>query len=238
MIGVGRRAYPSLESLDLTHHRARAVSALRAKAHDDDDEARVLKHQLAEIDAAIKRGVASMPDDERRRFLTELYGAHAEHPDHECAPAGSVDLVDGIMTHHVITLNEEDNLADLEPSMAQFGLRHLPVVDGTRLVGLISHRDVLRMHGSDLGSNPLGDRVERQRRESTFVAEVMHREVSTVSPDTSVRDAAKILVAHKFGCLPVIDGDHNLVGIVTEHDIVAHFVKQGVDPVDADAAAS
>jgi len=227
MIGTGRRPFPSLESLDLSYHRNLATDALKSRAHRDDEERRLLEKQLEEIDRAIERGVDAMPDDARREFLMGLYGARATESRHEQAADADPSTVEAIMTHRMVTLNEEDNLADLEPSMAQFGLRHLPVVDGTRLVGLVSHRDVLRVQGSEIASSPLGAQVDKGTRDKTFVAEVMHRDLVTVSPTTPAIEAAKILADHKFGCLPVVDGDGNLVGIVTDHDLLVYFISQG-----------
>ena len=227
MIGTGRRPYPSLDSLDLSYHRDQAMAALRSRAHRDDEEHQLIKRQLEEIDRAIERGVDAMPDDKRREFLMDLYGAHSTETSTETAADADPDTVGAIMSHRVVTLNEEDNLTDLEPSMRQFGLRHLPVVDGKRLVGLVSHRDVLRIQGGGLASNPLSDHINEDRQANTFVAEVMHRDLSTVSPSTPAMEAAKILADHKFGCLPVVDGDGNLLGIVTDHDLLVYFINRG-----------
>lgn len=116
-------------------------------------------------------------------------------------------IVADIMTRDLVTLNEEDNLGRLEYGMTQQRIRHLPVVDGRRLVGLITHRDLLRAAAGKVGAE-------------AFVARVMTRDPTTVRPETSLGDAARILAESKFGCLPVVDRDGNLVGIVTEHDFV------------------
>jgi CBS domain-containing protein len=122
-------------------------------------------------------------------------------------------LVADIMTREVITLNEEDNLADLEYGMTRERIRHLPVVDGRKLVGLITHRDLLRAAASKLG----GD---------AFVARLMTRNPTTIRPDATLGDAARVLAESKFGCLPVIDAGGELVGIVTEHDFVKLFAMR------------
>ena|SRR5687768_1461290 len=116
-------------------------------------------------------------------------------------------FVADLMTREVLTLNEEDNLADLEHGMQRERIRHLPVVDGRKLVGLITHRDLLRAAAHHVGS-------------SAFAAQLMTREITTVTPETTLGDAARILAENKFGCLPVVGADGDLVGIVTEHDFV------------------
>jgi CBS domain-containing membrane protein len=134
-------------------------------------------------------------------------------------------VVADIMTKDVLYLTEEDNLSQIGQTMERFSLRHLPVVDGGRLIGLLTHRDVLRLAVSELADN---DQVrnERQKRlvENTFVAKVMTRRPVTVFPDTPIVEAAEVLVESKFGCLPVVDAHGNLVGIVTEHDFLKLLV--------------
>ncbi|MGB0680195.1 MAG: CBS domain-containing protein [Polyangiales bacterium] len=128
------------------------------------------------------------------------------------------------MTTQVITLNEWDNLGDIRAGMEAFGLRHLPVVDGKRLVGLVSHRDMLRYAVSALEQHRVA--TERQSRlEEQFVASIMTREVRTVTPETSVQEAAQLFTDYKIGCLPVVDGQGDLQGLVTEHDLLQLLVE-------------
>jgi CBS domain-containing protein len=133
-------------------------------------------------------------------------------------------VVADIMTREVVTLNEEDNLADLAAGMERYALRHLPVVDGRKLVGLVSHRDVLRLTRSTLERAPVAAERDLSLKQQTFVASVMTRHVDTARPETTVADAARILLAGKFGCLPVVDARGDLIGIVTEHDLLRELV--------------
>jgi CBS domain-containing protein len=121
----------------------------------------------------------------------------------------SATTVSDIMTRRVIYLREEDNLSRIVEGMEHFGLRHLPVLDGDKLVGMISHRDMLKILSS----------TER-REEETFVASVMTRDPIAVAPDTPIAEAARTLLKARFGCLPVVDSDGNVIGIVTEHDFL------------------
>ena len=114
-----------------------------------------------------------------------------------------------IMTRRVIYLREEDNLSRIVEGMEHFGLRHLPVLDGDRLVGMITHRDMLRILCAD-----------ERREESTFVASIMTRDPIAVGPGTTIVEAARILIRARFGCLPVVDEHRNVIGIVTEHDFM------------------
>ncbi|QQR88607.1 MAG: CBS domain-containing protein [Myxococcales bacterium] len=129
-----------------------------------------------------------------------------------------------IMTTTVHVLYEEDNLEKIRKHMDKYSMRHLPVVDDEKVVGMISHRDVLRMAVSALEPSSVANSLDHRISE-TFVGAVMTRDIKTVHKNSSVRDAAKLLVSGHFGCLPVLDDSEKLVGVVTESDIlkaVAH----------------
>lgn len=132
--------------------------------------------------------------------------------------------VEDIMTRAVVTLREEDNMLAIAEGMHAYGLRHIPVVDNGKLVGLLTHRDVLRFKDSEYTRGRARDAIEDRRSEQTFVASVMTRDVQTVRPETPLAEAAQQLVNHKFGCLPVTSPDGTLQGIVTEHDFLKAFV--------------
>lgn len=124
-----------------------------------------------------------------------------------------------IMTRRVVCLLEEENLESVEKGMQRFGYRHLPVVDGSKIVGLVSEADFLRASVSSLDE-------ERVLKDATlkryyFVSEIMTRDVVTVRPDCSVVQAAQVLRERRLGCLPVTEADGSLVGIVTSSDFVA-----------------
>ncbi|MBK8996899.1 MAG: CBS domain-containing protein [Myxococcales bacterium] len=122
------------------------------------------------------------------------------------------------MTAKVVYMLEEENLERIGKGMERFKFRHLPVVDGGKLVGIVSQRDYLRASVSDLDPDFAlkNDNLKR----NIFVAEIMTRGVVSVRPDTPLLDAAKLLREHRFGCLPVTEADGSLVGIVTDYDFV------------------
>lgn len=128
------------------------------------------------------------------------------------------NLVRDIMTQKVVTLFEEDNLTGVEDGMTHFKFRHLPVVDGKRLVGLITHRDLLRIAASAL--EPGAEQKTRTMNERVFARDVMQRDVVTVREDTPILDAGRLMWNNKMSCLPVIAEDGELLGIVTEGDFL------------------
>jgi CBS domain-containing membrane protein len=123
-----------------------------------------------------------------------------------------------LMTTDVVTLTEEETLAHAQRCMARGRIRHLPVIRDKRLVGLITHRDLLAASFSIFAEV---EASEQRRVFSTVpVVEAMHRDVVTVSPNLDVAQAARILLENKYGCLPVVDSEGDLLGIVTEADFL------------------
>lgn len=123
-----------------------------------------------------------------------------------------------IMSKDVVTLEESETLEFVEESMRTLRFRHMPVMDRGRLVGLISHRDVLRVSASSLLSN--GEQQTHYLAKKFFVRDVMTRQVATVNRDTPLLEVATRLRKGKLGCLPVVDAENTLVGIITEADFV------------------
>jgi CBS domain-containing membrane protein len=124
-----------------------------------------------------------------------------------------------IMTTPVTTLEPNDNLAFAEELMTVERVRHLPVVDGDVLVGILSHRDIAAA-SIPLMNDPSTEQDIAAKR-NVRVDEVMHHEVETIGPDDEAVKAADILLTQKVGSLPVVDERHHLMGILTEADFVA-----------------
>ena len=132
-----------------------------------------------------------------------------------------------IMTAPVVTFFAEQTLPLAEDVMHFKHLRHLPVVDDNgKLVGLVSHRDLLRAQISSLSG--LTDAERRARQADVRVYQVMTRDVWAVGPETAASAVARTLLDHRFGCLPVVDKDERLLGIITERD----FIKFAIAHLD------
>jgi CBS domain-containing protein len=131
--------------------------------------------------------------------------------------------VGDFMTRDLVTVQESDDLALAEQLLRLGGIRHLPVVREKKLVGLLTHRDLLR------------SAVTRPAK-TTLASDVMTREPTTARPGTSLVQAARVMLANKFGCLPVCEEDGTLVGIITEADFV-RFAADVVQDLDLVAEA-
>ena len=114
--------------------------------------------------------------------------------------------VGDLMTHHVHTVTPNDRLDDMHALMRIAGIRHLPVMAGDKLVGIISDHDVV---------------LAWTQGPETRASAIMTRQTRWVFPDTPAREAAFHILHDKIGCLPVLDRACKLVGIVTESDFVA-----------------
>jgi len=106
------------------------------------------------------------------------------------------------MTTAIVTVKASDNLTSARAEMEVGVIRHLPVVDDRNtLVGVLSDRDVLHL-----------------RATNKHVADVMTRDVITVSPDAPAIEAASIMLDHKISSVLVVDDAGTLVGVVTQTD--------------------
>lgn len=129
-----------------------------------------------------------------------------------------------LMTEQVFCVTPDDDLATLRDLMMERHVRHIPVVDADRdLVGIVSHRDLLR---SSLIEQPdLPGYLQESVLTRLAVRDVMTEDVATVEADTDLRDAAELMFENKYGCLPVTEGTR-LAGILTESDFV-RFMAHG-----------
>jgi CBS domain-containing protein len=140
--------------------------------------------------------------------------------DRPAAPRPAADLaVADLMTPEPVTIGPADSLARGWAIMRAKRIRHLPVVghDG-RIVGLVSHRDVLAVSSSSL---IVPGEEERVRLLGLVrAADVMETHLSVAAPGDPAASAGERMIRHKIGCLPVVGGDGRLAGIVTEEDFV------------------
>lgn len=132
-------------------------------------------------------------------------------------------LVRSKMTSNVITASPETTLADALKLTRGNRIRHLPVVADTRLVGLVTDRD-LRLALPPVWASDTDHAQLRDAFNTKQVKEVMVTEIITTSPDSPIEDAARKLYEHRIGCLPVLENDQ-LLGIITETDLLRAFVE-------------
>lgn len=137
--------------------------------------------------------------------------------------ATDADLtVRDIMTRDPIILGRNDTLDLAEDIMNLRRIRHMPVVDEGSIVGIVSQRDLFR--SALVTALGFGRKTQTAVIKTIKIKEIMTEHVITISPDASVKEAARMMIDKKIGCLPVVDGE-NLVGLLTETDILRYFAE-------------
>lgn len=131
-------------------------------------------------------------------------------------------LIDRVMMPDPVTISSGDLVGEAFRRMLDRGIRHLPVVDGDRLVGIVSDRDIRQTF---LPSNATGARKEGFfLPHSTKVSEIMTASPVTVQIGTDIEAAARVMFEHKISSLPVMDGA-KIAGIVTDTDLLHLFIE-------------
>ena len=127
-----------------------------------------------------------------------------------------------LMTRGPLSVTVDTSVVEARRTMAEHRIRHLLVKDGGRLAGIVTDRDIRLNLPSPATSLSVWE-VNYLLARMT-VGSVMTSAVITVDPNRDVVEAASIMLDHKIGALPVVDGGA-VVGIMTESDIVRAFVK-------------
>ncbi|NIB41933.1 CBS domain-containing protein [Pseudomaricurvus alkylphenolicus] len=135
--------------------------------------------------------------------------------------------VEALMSTDVVSVTPTDTLATLRKIFAKKGFHHLPVLDGDKLVGIISDRDAQRYTSPFVGTRL--ERAEDRALLKKTVADIMTRDMVTVDRATSVDTASVLLLENVISCLPVVNAEGGIDGIVTWKDILKFHVY-GVDP--------
>jgi len=126
-------------------------------------------------------------------------------------------LVREWMTTPVVTVSPLTLISHAHQKMKEYGIRRLPVVEGGKLAGIVTLGDIREASPSDATSLSIWEL--NYLWSQLTVEKVMTRKVRSVRPDTSVIDAAEIMLTSKISGLPVVDEKDQLVGIMTESDI-------------------
>jgi CBS domain-containing protein len=132
--------------------------------------------------------------------------------------------ISAIMTHNVQTVNLNDELSDVVDTLKKHKIRHIPVVDGKEVAGIISRTDINRLTFGSLFENQ--DGADEAVLTMLSVSQVMTARPRLVKIDATVKDVAEIFAQEEFHALPVVDDNAVLVGIVTTTDIIKYLLEQ------------
>lgn len=132
---------------------------------------------------------------------------------------GKEGVVREIMMGSPVTLKPEDTL-DLANDVISLGrIRHIPIVDDGRLVGIITERDLIGAAAIQIFG--LKQKNKSALLKSVAIKQVMKKRVVTAAPDTPIKDIAHLMAEKKIGCVPVVSAG-TVVGLVTTTDILRY----------------
>lgn len=132
--------------------------------------------------------------------------------------------VSTIMTKDIIKLTISDDLTKAESLFKHYKIRHIPVVSGATIIGMLSYTDLLRISFADAIDDD-EEVVDTTVYNMFTVEQVMAKKLITITPETTIKEAAEILSKQSFHALPVCE-DHLLVGILTTTDLIKYLLEQ------------
>ncbi|TXE17045.1 CBS domain-containing protein [Psychroserpens burtonensis] len=132
--------------------------------------------------------------------------------------------ISAIMTTNVITLNLTDNLETAESLFKKNKIRHIPVVSGDHIIGMLSYTDLLRISFADSVNEDEQD-VDTVVYNMFTIEQVMAKNLVSVTSNSTIKEVAEILSKKEFHALPIVD-DNKLVGIVTTTDLINFLIEQ------------
>jgi CBS domain-containing protein len=128
-----------------------------------------------------------------------------------------------IMTKSVITVNQNDDLKEVVAKLKSNSIRHIPVLNGKEVSGIISRSDINRLTFGALFDGQ--DGADEAILDMLTISQIMTSKPKTVSSETIIKDLAEIFVKEEFHALPVVDNGQ-LKGIVTTTDVIKYLLEQ------------
>ena len=126
------------------------------------------------------------------------------------------------MSKDLQTVNVNTPLREARDLFGQHNVRHLPVVSGENLIGILSYTDIMRI---SFGGNFAQAGSDEAIFDMLSINQVMKSDVKTVAPGDPIKEVAEALTEVEFHALPVTE-DEKLVGIVTTTDVIQYLVDQ------------
>ncbi len=133
-------------------------------------------------------------------------------------------LVSNIMTKKVITLRSSDSLELAEHLFKSNHIRHIPVVKGDAVIGMLSYTDLLRISFADAVDEE-EEMVDTEVYNMFTITQVMAKNILSVSSNATIKEVAEVLAKKEFHAIPVVD-NNKLKGIVTTTDLLNYLITQ------------
>ena len=132
--------------------------------------------------------------------------------------------IEKIMTTGLFTVGLDDTVKTADNLMRNENIRHVPVVDGSKFVGMITERSLMeyslrQMYDFDEHKEDIERNVIRDYRR------LVSKDLKVIYPEDSVLKASELMAKYKTDFLPVVDWENNLLGIVTSVDVMLFVYK-------------
>ncbi|MEM1258857.1 MAG: CBS domain-containing protein [Bacteroidota bacterium] len=128
-----------------------------------------------------------------------------------------------IMTSNVVTLTTNDDLVTAEETFKRHRIRHIPIVSGATILGILSYTDLMRISFADAIDEDEYE-VDTMVYNMFSIEQVMVKDVVSVPPTATVKEVAQFLAQKEFHALPVVE-EGKLVGIVTTTDLIRYLLE-------------
>lgn len=130
--------------------------------------------------------------------------------------------VSQIMAKALIVVDPTKKVSEVNEMFSHYNIRHIPVVEGSKLVGLVSKNDVLKL---GYGAGDVDQAALKAIYDTYQLKDVMVKSPLTVTTDTNIKEVAEILSTQSFHSLPVVENDE-IAGMVTTTDLVKYLLEQ------------
>lgn len=132
--------------------------------------------------------------------------------------------VEQIMTTKLVTLTLSDTLYDAEKHFKQYKIRHIPIVDNKKLIGILSYSDLLKISYADMVDEE--ENVSAIVYDMYSIAQVMAKVLIKALPSDTIKSVTETLAVQSFHSIPIVDEHEELVGIVTTTDLLKYFLSE------------
>lgn len=133
-------------------------------------------------------------------------------------------LISTIMTAEVVKLNINDSLTKAEELFKSNNIRHMPVVSGNQIVGMLSYSDILKIGIPEVTEDE--EHITSTVYDMYTLDQVMTKNVKTLRDTDFIKTAALVFSESEFRALPIVDEEDNLVGILSTTDLIKFLLAQ------------
>jgi len=182
------------------------------------DPSRRSVHVRAKMETS-KRAVTHFAGDDFE--TSEAISAYKQQKKNPSKPKLAI-RAEQIMSAPVVSIKPDTSLNKARQIVKERRFRHVPVVAGDgKIQGIVSDRDLFALSHMDDTQESL---------EPSVVADIMTKSVLTATPDTNIREVARVLFEERIGCMPIVDEADQVVGMITRSDILRALIKHA--PLD------